>query len=207
MTTDEEIVEYAIDVVKMFGIGKVVERSEIVREVNLKYGRTVGSIIPSDYCYNIINNGIKPNKPTLFIYNGKGQYECVGLNYPYNGVIWHRPKGAKAEFPVGKCVNGERIIAPNSNLDVMDSTSALGVKKIEKSSTHKTSRTPSIKLRFDVLKRDMFKCCICGASPAKDASIELHLDHIIPWSKGGETEINNLQSLCSRCNLGKSDSV
>lgn len=70
----------------------------------------------------------------------------------------------------------------------------------------KTSRVISDKLRYQVLKRDCFKCCACGASPAKDASVELHIDHIVPWSKGGETTLDNLQTLCSRCNLGKGDS-
>lgn len=69
------------------------------------------------------------------------------------------------------------------------------------------SRKISDKLRYQVLKRDGFMCCACGASPAKDPSVELHIDHIIPWSKGGETTIDNLQTLCSRCNLGKSDSL
>lgn len=56
----------------------------------------------------------------------------------------------------------------------------------------KTSRTINDKLRFKVLKRDNFKCCVCGASPAKDPSVSLHIDHIIPWSKGGETIEENL---------------
>lgn len=70
---------------------------------------------------------------------------------------------------------------------------------------HKTSRDINLRMRFKVLQRDNFKCCTCGASPAKDPSVELHIDHIMPWSKGGETEIDNLQTLCSKCNLGKSD--
>lgn len=70
---------------------------------------------------------------------------------------------------------------------------------------HRTPRNINMRLRFKVLARDNFKCCACGASPAKDPSVELHVDHIIPWSKGGETELENLQTLCSRCNLGKSD--
>ena len=67
------------------------------------------------------------------------------------------------------------------------------------------SRDINLRLRFKVMSRDNFKCCYCGASPAKDSSVELHIDHIKPWAKGGETEINNLQTLCSRCNQGKSD--
>ena len=59
------------------------------------------------------------------------------------------------------------------------------------------------KMRYDVLKRDDFKCQKCGIS-AKDGA-KLHVDHIIPVSKGGITTLSNLQILCDRCNLGKSD--
>jgi len=39
----------------------------------------------------------------------------------------------------------------------------------------------------------------------ENSSVTLHADHIKPWSKGGETVIENLQTLCSKCNIGKSD--
>jgi len=58
-------------------------------------------------------------------------------------------------------------------------------------------------LRYHVLKRDSFRCVICGASPATMSGCELHVDHIIPWSKGGKTVIDNLRTLCKSCNLGK----
>ena len=60
----------------------------------------------------------------------------------------------------------------------------------------------SKKIRFEVFKRDGFKCQYCGAS-APD--IILHVDHIKPVSKGGKNTITNLITACSRCNLGKSD--
>ncbi len=60
-------------------------------------------------------------------------------------------------------------------------------------------------LRYDILKRDGFKCKICGASQ-KDGA-KLQVDHIIPVSKGGKTEPSNLQTLCSRCNIGKSNKM
>lgn len=68
-----------------------------------------------------------------------------------------------------------------------------------------TSRDVNLRLRFLVMSRDNFKCCLCGASPANDPTVELHIDHIKPWSKGGETELNNLRTLCSKCNQGKSN--
>jgi len=74
-----------------------------------------------------------------------------------------------------------------------------------KSSKKQTGRDPSLRLRFIVLKRDNFSCVQCGASPAKDQTVELHVDHIKPWSLGGETTLENLQTLCLKCNLGKSN--
>ena len=55
------------------------------------------------------------------------------------------------------------------------------------------------------MQRDNFKCRICGASPALNAGVTLHVDHIIPCAKGGQATMENLQTLCSKCNLGKSD--
>ena len=78
-------------------------------------------------------------------------------------------------------------------------------KREKVTSRHKTSRNIDLRLRWKVINRDHFRCVVCGASPAKDPTIELQIDHIIPWSKGGETVIENLQTLCSKCNLGKSD--
>lgn len=68
-----------------------------------------------------------------------------------------------------------------------------------------TGRDPSLRLRWKVLQRDRFTCCNCGASPAMTPGVELHVDHVVPWSKGGETVMENLQTLCAACNLGKSD--
>lgn len=72
----------------------------------------------------------------------------------------------------------------------------------------KVKRTPrniNLRLRWTVLKRDNFSCKKCGSSPAKNSEIELNVDHIIPWSKDGETVIENLETLCTNCNLGKSN--
>ena len=54
-----------------------------------------------------------------------------------------------------------------------------------------------------MLIRDNCLCRMCGASPAKDPGVTLHVDHIVPWSKGGETMLSNLQTLCAMCNIGK----
>jgi len=75
----------------------------------------------------------------------------------------------------------------------------------EMTTRHKTKRSINWRLRFLVMRRDNFKCKICGISPATDPKIVLHVDHIKAWANGGETVMENLQTLCSRCNIGKSD--
>ncbi len=76
-----------------------------------------------------------------------------------------------------------------------------------KSKLGRTSRKINWRLRATVLIRDNCICRICGASPAKDSSVVLHADHIKPWSKGGQTKLENLQTLCAVCNIGKSNEI
>lgn len=71
------------------------------------------------------------------------------------------------------------------------------------SKKRRTRREISDRQRFRVLVRDGFRCMSCGASPLITPGVQLHVDHITPWSKGGETVDENLQSKCQQCNLGK----
>jgi len=66
-------------------------------------------------------------------------------------------------------------------------------------------REPSDRLRFLVMRRDNFSCRICGATPARNPGLNLVVDHISPWDAGGRTVIDNLQTLCERCNGGQSN--
>ena len=70
----------------------------------------------------------------------------------------------------------------------------------------KTSRGVSARLRRSVFMRDGFKCRECGASPDQ-GPVFLEVDHIIPFSRGGNSEERNLQTLCSKCNGAKSDGM
>lgn len=67
------------------------------------------------------------------------------------------------------------------------------------------ARTIPLNLRVKVLSRDNFRCVFCGKSPATDIGTKLNVDHIIPFSKGGTNSLENLQTLCEKCNIGKSD--
>lgn len=58
-------------------------------------------------------------------------------------------------------------------------------------------------LRYDILRRDGFRCQICGRT--QEDGVKLHVDHIVPIAKGGKTVKSNLRTLCDQCNLGKRD--
>jgi hypothetical protein len=66
-------------------------------------------------------------------------------------------------------------------------------------------RDVSLGLRYKVLVRDNFKCVRCGRNPATNPSVELHIDHKLPFSIGGKTILENLETKCKECNLGKSN--
>jgi hypothetical protein len=75
--------------------------------------------------------------------------------------------------------------------------------KLKERNLVEIKRDISLGLRYKVFSRDKFKCGKCGTSPATDHSCRLHVDHITPFSKGGKTILENLQTLCEKCNLGK----
>ena len=58
----------------------------------------------------------------------------------------------------------------------------------------------SKRVRFEVLKRDSFRCQYCGAEAP---SVLLHVDHIRPVVGGGGDDLTNLVTACAGCNLGK----
>jgi hypothetical protein len=62
----------------------------------------------------------------------------------------------------------------------------------------------NLSLRYKILVRDNFRCVRCGRSPATTPSVELHIDHKNPFSNQGKTVLENLETKCKECNLGKS---
>ena len=63
------------------------------------------------------------------------------------------------------------------------------------------------KLREFIKTRDNYTCCTCGNSTHVEPNLLLEIDHIIPVSKGGQTEEMNLQTLCWKCNRAKSNKI
>lgn len=69
-----------------------------------------------------------------------------------------------------------------------------------KQDNNKRSRHIPAKVRVSVLHRDGYKCIFCGYSAKQ---VQLEVDHILPFSKGGSNDPSNLQTLCINCNRGK----
>jgi 5-methylcytosine-specific restriction endonuclease McrA len=67
----------------------------------------------------------------------------------------------------------------------------------------KTERNVPQSIRFKVLKRDEYKCQLCGITAKGGALLEV--DHIQALANGGTNEMSNLWTLCDSCNRGKSD--
>lgn len=63
----------------------------------------------------------------------------------------------------------------------------------------KKERIPT-NVRRIVIERDGLRCVYCGEDLQRN---EVHLDHVIPESKGGTTSVPNLQVTCRKCNLDK----
>ena len=58
----------------------------------------------------------------------------------------------------------------------------------------------SKRTRFEIFKRDGFRCVYCGATPLQKP---LHVDHVVPQAEGGASKPSNLVTACADCNLGK----
>jgi hypothetical protein len=57
-------------------------------------------------------------------------------------------------------------------------------------------------VKVEVWKRDKGRCTKCGSQQ------DLHFDHVIPYSKGGSSlSADNIQLLCSKCNIAKKDRI
>lgn len=87
--------------------------------------------------------------------------------------------------------SSEAVAVPSANAEA-----GVKIPKIRK-------REIPLRIRLRVFHRDGFRCVACGRSPAIEVGVVLHVDHIHPFAPGGESTLENLQTLCDKCNLGK----
>jgi len=103
---------------------------------------------------------------------------------------WYR-KEAEAQSEDAQSQNQQNKLAMNEE-DII---------KAKESAEQRIKVMPA--MRWQVFQRDKWKCVSCGRSAAND--VILHVDHIVPRSKGGKHDLDNYQTLCHICNIGKSN--
>lgn len=76
------------------------------------------------------------------------------------------------------------------------------VRSVTDKKEYKHERMIPTTVKVEVWKRDRGQCVTCTATTG------LHYDHILPFSKGGRSDDSkNIQILCARHNLEKSDKI
>ncbi len=162
---------------------------KVLEKCDLSQNRTRMNIPEQELFENLASIWEKLGKqPTYSCLSEAGSKYSSGT-YEYRFGSWNKALTAFIDY-----LNGNEIELPEKTAD-----------KIKKN--RKTHRNINKRLRFKILIRDNCICKMCGASPAKNPDVVLHVDHIIPYSKGGETVEKNLRTLCHVCNIGKSDMV
>lgn len=150
---------------------------------------------------NISNKELFENMEQVWIKFG-GQPSISKFSKPLSKYSSHTYTTRFGSWPKAleafvEYINSENSITQESE---ESKTTSETVQEIEPIFKHKTKRNPSERLKVLVLMRDGNKCRLCGRILVGD---EIHFDHIKPWSKGGETVLENLQVLCAKHNLAK----
>jgi hypothetical protein len=167
----------------------------VLEKAGLKPARQIFDIPEEDLLKNIaavwIKLGRQPiNKdmtPPLSLYSG--------TTYQRHFGTWMNALKKFIEYENAEFLEEENEVAKVESIN--------SEMKSETKTFEKDTRTISLRLRFSVFLRDGFRCTSCGKSPVTHPGVELHCDHILPWSKGGKTLMDNLKTLCADCNLGK----
>lgn len=90
---------------------------------------------------------------------------------------------------------------PEPELDPSIAEAVFATTRYTEAGEHKQSRRIASSVRQKVWLRDEGRCAKC------ESRDRLHFDHIIPFSRGGANTEDNLELLCEKCNLSKSDRI
>ena len=150
----------------------------------------------------------RPNKPTNLFSNSKKPiksqfYRWLQKQLERDDPISDLAHDAKGDSGFPSNTNSLSSIKGYlfSKLASNEAIQALEEAHSEFKNNKKTRSGLTLSLRFNVFRRDDYKCQICGAT-AKDG-VRLEVDHKVPVAKGGTDDMSNLWTLCFNCNRGK----
>lgn len=202
---------------KEFLTGKIFEEMEFydsivdeyrdVWEIWREYEKEILEVFESKKLYKAINNCPPDNRGVLSkIFRASTEnrfYELQNYERDYLDRITYSPVFPTVQLHLSAVTQYDtysRSIT-YSFKDILECYDAAKEKEGKLTFVKRQRAKMSDDLRFNVLKRDGYRCKICGATV--NDGIKLEVDHIVPVSKGGKTTIENLQTLCERCNRGK----
>lgn len=94
---------------------KGIPAEALMREAERLGGYGRDSVLPSDYCYNVVNRALVSLRHPSLVRVGRGRYRHVGPEYAYTGPIWWKPKG-EAERQVGRWHEGQCLLETDPRL-------------------------------------------------------------------------------------------
>lgn len=153
----------------------------------------------------IINNHSKQIPFTIRKYRLNKFFEKLGY-FPIDISDSHFPKYSFKYVSAGG--NSGMTCDIVLDLDNLERFVSYLYTQVELSKTIKYQRAlMTDKLRTEIKERDNYTCQKCGISVEQEPHLLLEIDHIIPVSKNGKTTLDNLQTLCWKCNRQKSNKL
>lgn len=160
----------------------------------------LGRRYSDEECFaNLLKVWTHYRRPPQYAEMGIPPSQVGGKSYVKRFKTWNKTLGAFVEHVKQKDTSKLEI----KLLAMEEEHSPLNIKKSSRRISAEEIRDISLGLRFRILHRDHFKCVLCGDHPARNAQCVLHVDHVVPWSKGGKTREGNLRTLCATCNVGR----
>ena len=157
--------------------------------------------------FGIILNSIVDNENGCCAYSNKqmgGLFNVHGnsISRIINALIkkGYFQAGYDEDTNFREMILGHKTYKDIYGLDIPDFIEDENIYKTNTSNKRKISPSKRIK----ILERDSFTCQYCGA---KAPEVKIEIDHIIPISKDGTNEIENLTTACFECNIGKSNKI
>jgi len=225
--TDEEII------VELQRIAKIIEKESVTLEdfvtnssiemhpesVRRRFGSWAGLMekaglkLSPKYHRRYSNEEYFENLLNVWTYHGRqpvyreiDEYPSAISSGAYEGRFGSWRKALEAfviRMNKDETENSEEATLENKSVDILEPKKETKVKNTIPRTEDR--RGINLSLRYKVLIRDKFRCVRCGRSPATTPGVELQIDHKNPFSNQGKTSLENLETKCKECNLGKGD--
>lgn len=196
----EEPIKYLC---KYFDIKPIQDNLNQLQEIGNDISRMENTVENLQLRQKEIEDKLNPPKFILKHYH-KELMNKIGVNIPPIEI-----KYAQYIFEyVSAGGNSSQKSVINFDGQTVEATSEYIVEKIKyKNSAIGQRALMTSSLRTVIKERDHYTCQMCTTSIKDQNLLLLEIDHIIPVSKGGMSTLENLQTLCWKCNRTKSNKI